>query len=117
MKMLLMLLLLLVMVGWSQGQDEALECSDSEMQEIQAQFNQCAVQLEYTFEERKGHSKDATDDEVGDALLIIKSLFHHAEHVFQTAGCNLVTSTEVECGKAWAKCYTEEEVGGRHNYF
>merc|ERR1712106_546595 len=89
-KMLLMKLLLLVIVGWSQGQDVALECSDSEMQEIQAQFNQCAVQLEYSFEERQGDSKDAIDDE--------------------TAGCTLVTSTVVECGKAWAKCYTEEEV-------
>ena len=116
MKMIAMLLLLLVMVGWSQGMEEAVECSDSEMQEIQSQFNQCAVQLEYTFEERKGDSKDATDDEVGVALFIIKSLFHHAEHVFQTAGCTLVTGTVVECGKAWAKCYTEEEVGGGHNY-
>ena len=53
--------------------EKAVECFDSEMQEIQSQFNQCAVQLEYRFEERKGDSKDATDDEVGDVLFIIKS--------------------------------------------
>ena len=59
-----MLLLFLVLLGSSQGQDQLAECSDSQMQEINSEFNQCAVQLEYQFEERKDAAQDDTVVEV-----------------------------------------------------
>ena len=59
-----MLLLFLVLLGSSQGQDQLAECSDSQMQEINSEFNQCAVQLEYQFEERKDVAQDGTGVEV-----------------------------------------------------
>ena len=59
-----MLLLFLVLLGSSQGQDQLAECSDSQMQEINSEFNQCAVQLEYQFEERKDGAQDETVVEV-----------------------------------------------------
>merc|ERR1712130_108441 len=58
------------------------------MQDLQAEYSQCAVQMEYQFEERKDDSEDITDDESG--------------------GCILVSRTVLECGNAWQKCYTEE---------
>ena len=47
--------------GVCQGEED---CSDSEIQELQAEYNKCAVQMEYQFEERKDDSEDITDDEV-----------------------------------------------------
>jgi len=90
-----MLLLLLGLLGACQGQDQLSECSDSEMQETNSEFNQCAVQLEYQFEERK----DTAEDETG----------------VETAACSLISETVTECGKAWDKCYTEEEVLRLHD--
>ena len=59
-----MLLLFLILIATCQGQDQLAECSDSQMQEINSQFNQCAVQLEYKFEERKEASQDRNGVEV-----------------------------------------------------
>merc|ERR1712130_132084 len=73
-----------------QGEEGGKECTESEMQDLQAEYSQCAVQMEYQFEERKDDSDDITDDESG--------------------GCILVSRTVLECGNAWQKCYTEEEV-------
>jgi len=89
------MLLLLVLLGACQGQDQLAECSDSEMQETNSEFNQCAVQLEYQFEERK----DAAQDDTG----------------VETAACSLVSQTVTVCGKAWTKCYTDEEVQRLHD--
>ena len=64
-KMLMMAkMLLLVLLGACQGQDQLAECSDSEMQETNSEFNQCVVQLEYQFEERKDTAEDETEVEV-----------------------------------------------------
>ena len=58
-------MLLLVLLGVCQGQDQPAEFSDSEMQETNSEFNQCVVQLEYQFEERKDTAEDETEVEVG----------------------------------------------------
>merc|ERR1712130_663087 len=72
------------------GEEGGKECTESEMQDLQAEYSQCAAQMEYQFEERKDDSEDITDDESG--------------------GCILVSRTVLECGNAWQKCYTQEEV-------
>ena len=59
-----MMLLFLVLIGTCQGQDQVTECSDSEIQEFHSEFNQCAVQLEYQFEEGKEAAQDGTGVEV-----------------------------------------------------
>ena len=58
-----MRLILSVLVCICQGQQQD-ECSDSEMQEILSQFNQCAVQLEYQFEDTRDTFPDMTYVEV-----------------------------------------------------
>jgi len=85
--MVKIVMVVMVMSGVCQGEED---CSDSEIQELQAEYNKCAVQMEYQFEERKDDSEDITDDESG--------------------GCILVSRTVKECGIAWKKCYTLEEV-------
>ena len=59
-----MLLFILILLGACEGQDQLAECSDSQLQEINSEFNQCAVQLEYQFEERKDAAQDGTGVEV-----------------------------------------------------
>ena len=58
---IVMVVVMMVMTGVCQGDED---CSDSEIQELQAEYNKCAVQMEYQFEERKDDSEDITDDEV-----------------------------------------------------
>ena len=58
---MVVMLLMMMMPGVCQGEED---CSDSEIQELQAEYNKCAVQMEYQFEERKDDSEDNTDDEV-----------------------------------------------------
>jgi len=84
---MVVMLLMMMMPGVCQGEED---CSDSEIQELQAEYNKCAVQMEYQFEERNDDSEDNTDDESG--------------------GCTLVSRTVQDCGKAWKKCYSLEEV-------
>ena len=59
--MLVMMVMMMMMPGVCQGEED---CSDSEIQELQAEYNKCAVQMEYQFEERNDDSEDNTDDEV-----------------------------------------------------
>ena len=59
--MKIVMVVMMVMSGVCQGEED---CSDSEIQELQAEYNKCAVQMEYQFEERKDDSEDITDDEV-----------------------------------------------------
>ena len=60
----MLLFLVLLMLGTCQGQDQVAECSDSEMQGFNSEFNQCAVQQEYQFEEGKEAAQDGTGVEV-----------------------------------------------------
>ena len=57
----MVMVVMMMMPGVCQGEED---CSDSEIQELQAEYNKCAVQMEYQFEERKDDSEDNTDDEV-----------------------------------------------------
>ena len=57
----IVMVVMMMMTGVCQGEED---CSDSEIQELQAEYNKCAVQMEYQFEERKDDSEDITDDEV-----------------------------------------------------
>ena len=54
-----MVMMMMMMTGVCQGEED---CSDSEIQELQAEYNKCAVQMEYQFEERKDDFEDITDE-------------------------------------------------------
>merc|ERR1719474_1577745 len=64
------------------------ECSDATLQEIQANFSDCAVKQEFDFEERKANE----------------------EGTLEVAGCDLVTRTLTYCSAELKKCYTRQEM-------
>jgi len=78
--LMLVLVLVLVLV-----QVLGEECLDGEIQEIQSQYNKCAVEIQYQYED----TRDTNIEE---------------------AACEMVSSILSECGAAWYQCYTEEEV-------
>eukprot|EP00092_Neocalanus_flemingeri_P023742 GFUD01025754.1.p1 GENE.GFUD01025754.1~~GFUD01025754.1.p1 ORF type:complete len:323 (-),score=100.79 GFUD01025754.1:35-1003(-) len=87
--MMTQILLLSIVVCSCQGQQPE-ECSDRELQELQSQISQCAVQREYQFEETRDTSPGVQQVE--------------------EAACVLISKTVSECGAAWEKCHTKPEV-------
>ena len=69
-----MVMVVMLMIGVCQGEEGGKECTESEMQDLQAEYSQCAVQMEYQFEERKDNSEDITDDEVD--IVVINVIYN-----------------------------------------
>merc|ERR1719154_190197 len=92
---MIMFIIVTLLICSCQGQSKSKsqsqsECSDSELQEVQSQFNNCTVQLEYQFE-------DTRDTLPGLSYV-------------EEAACVLISKTIAECGKLWEKCHTKTEV-------
>jgi len=82
-----LLLVVLGVVGARVAREAGgVECEESGLQTMQADFNNCAVELSYKFEaEREGENEE-------DAL------------------CELISETVGECGQIWDRCHSPDEV-------
>jgi len=81
-----LLLVVLGVVGARVAREAGVECEEEGLQTMQADFNNCAVELSYKFEaEREGENEE-------EAL------------------CQLISETVGECGQIWERCHSPEEV-------
>jgi len=81
-----LLLVVLGVVGARVAREVVAECEEEALQEMQADFNNCAVELSYKFE------AEGEGENVEEAL------------------CQLISETVGRCGEIWERCHSEEEV-------
>ena len=76
-----MFFILTFLISTCQGQSQ-YECSDSELQEVQSQFNKCTVELEYQFEDTRDTFPNVTYVEVSGFIHLVSSKNHFHKRCF-----------------------------------